>query len=1178
MFKNFTFHIAAIIFCVSILHNSTDAQELNLNIDKIGAKDGLSNNTVQSIIQDKQGFMWFGTESGLNRFDGSDFKIYYNNPNDSNSLATNMIKDIFYVTKENLWLVTSIGGLNKLELQNERVTRYVYQYKVSDSLNLNIYKNAAVFDKDSTLWFSYRRQGLYSVKLNSKQLKIYKHLNSNNNSLISNRIRSLFVDKEGTVWIGTDKGVLSSFDQKTQKFTHFTIQEFNNTKKSPPYIWKIFEDHSGLFWICLGDALYTFNKKTGDTKLMIRNDNQDNYYFSSGFVSSIIEDKSNVIWIGTDKGLYRYDRLSNKFVNLHEQNNYKFILTDKNILSLYQDKSGIIWVGTASSGLYKIYPALKALKTLYHKPNNSYSISQGNVRSIYYDHKDYLWVGVAGDGINILKNGKKIAHFIHDKNNPNSLSNYGVTGIIRDSKGNYWISSGGGGIRVLKNYNPAQSQNAKFLSYQHKPNDSTSLSSNHVTVIFEDSKKKIWIGTNSGLNLFDPVNNQFIHPKFNLKDGNSPLAVQSNCILEDNTGAIWVGTWFGLYKFNYSIESGQITIDNAVRFTKSNNVSNSLSDNRITALNIDSLGNIWIGTYGGGLNKLNIITDMSNEKSDYKFTNFTLLHGLPSNEIYGIQSDNKNNLWMSTNDGISRFNTKNLQVKNYNIYDGLRSNTFYWGASYKNDNGEIFFGSTDGLTYFYPDSLIRENNTLGIVFTNFKLKNKEVKPGINSPLKEQIGFAKKIILDYSFETFTIEFISLNYSSWHKSKYKFKLEGYNKEWVETDKMNRTATYTNLNPGDYVFKVIASNPEDSEVQLTAEIEIKVNRPFWQTWWFYSLEVLFVLLLIFFFVKVRIKKLKSDNDRLELVVKGRTAILKQQNEEISRFSEETQAQKKQLLYQKNEILKQNREINEHRNQLEQKVKDRTKEFLKAKEDADKAREDAERADLLKTVFLENLSHEIRTPLNAVVGFSSLLGLSENLSKKDVEYINHITTGSENLLKIIDSVVQVSKIQLGEYELSYTRFNVNTLMQLLYNEFKNVQIKSKKAMLELRLNTNRVGENIELYSDKKAIQMVFFNLVGNAIKYTESGFVEFGIANSTEEAIQFYVKDTGIGISEKDIKFIFDKFRKIDPNKTKLYRGLGLGLTIVKRIIEKLNGEIWVESELNKGSCFYFLVPVAE
>ncbi len=1156
----YTKQIAAVIFFVSVWQINICAQELNYRIDKISVEDGLSNNTVRSITQDKQGFMWFGTESGLNRYDGSNFKIYYNNPNYINSLTTNMIQSIFEDNSGSLWVITSLGGINRFTIEYNQITRYEFKHYINDTVNTHIFRKASVIDKDNMLWFSYSNNGLYSVDLHTNKLSVYKHKKSDKNSISSNNILSLYIDKKGAVLIGTAEGVLNQFNKETQKFTKYTIKKVKNDKQNRSAIWEIFEDHTGLLWMSLGDALYTFNRKTETSKIILKSNNKNKYYFSYGFVSSIIEDKQHNLWVGTDNGLYQYNLTTKKLINLHEQQNYKTVLTDKSILSLYQNKTGIIWVGTLGDGIYKIHPSLKAFKVLKHEADNPFSISPSIIRSVYYDRKGYLWVGTIDDGISVLKNNKKIAHFVHNENNPYSLSNNAVTGITQDSKNNYWISTGANGISVLKNFNPKKPANAKFTSYLHSHNDTNSINNNNVTVIFEDSRKNIWVGTNEGLDLFNPKTNQFIHPNFNLKDSSSLIYIQSNGILEDKSGALWVASWYGLYHFNYTFSLGKVKINKLKHFTSKSSTINTLSDNRITSIVEDKNGTIWIGTYGGGLNKLKVTISKANGKKQYSFSSILMSDGLPSNEIYGMHTDKHNNLWMSTNNGISKFNTENKQITNYSTQDGLQSNIFFWGASHKSYTGELFFGGTNGLNYFFPDSIRKESIALGIFFTNFKVKNKVINPGIDSPLKKQINFAKEIVLKHSFETFSIEFTALNYGSSRKFKYKFKLEGYNKEWVETDDNNKIATYTNLNPGDYVFKVLALNTGNAKNQLSAEIQIKILSPFWQTWWFYSLEVLFAVLLFFALIKLRERKLKSNNQKLELIVEKRTLKIKQQHHEILAQNEE--------IKQHNEEMRSHNEIlNQYKKQLEELVEKRTKSLQEALEKSTES-------ERLKTAFLENLSHEIRTPLNAIVGFSQLLENPELPLDDQLKYISKIQFGSDSLLNIVDSIMFVSKMQVGEYKLSKTEFVLGELLQEQYSAAKKALFAKKNHAVNIALNTNKL-ENLIIYSDRGCVSLILTSMIDNAIKFTEKGTIEVEIVKNTDDMLQFMVKDTGIGIHKNELAFVFDKFRKGENSKTKLYRGLGVGLALSKSLTDLLGGKIWFQSEKNTGSEFYFTIP---
>ena len=536
--------------------------------------------------------------------------------------------------------------------------------------------------------------------------------------------------------------------------------------------------------------------------------------------------------------------------------------------------------------------------------------------------------------------------------------------------------------------------------------------------------------------------------------------------------------------------------------------------------------------------------------------------GLPSNVILTIVEDNNHNMWVSTSNGLSNIiitkdkksKTYKYRFKNYDVNDGLQGNEFNEKAVFKTSEGELLFGGSNGFNLFNPDDIKAININSEVVFTDFQVFNKSVtnKEFINGNqiLKKCISYTREITLTYKENVFTVEFADLNFLHPERCQYSYKLENFNKEWLFTDGRNRKATYTNLDPGTYIFKVKTTNTDGTWNTNGAFLTINILPPWWQTIIFKILVLIGVISASILFYFNRSNRWKKQQHILENKVNERTTELSDAYSLLEK--------------RQHKISAQNKELEKHRNQLEELVLERTAEL-------DKARLKAEESDRLKSAFLANMSHEIRTPLNAIVGFSSLLD-NENLTKKDINnYIDKININSDSLLILINDILDLSKIEANQIKINKSVINVNLILE----ELENYYDLEKTRDVSINFTNRKDKQKVLLYNDPVRLKQVMSNLLDNSKKYTDKGFIKFGYKLAPDK-IQFFVSDSGVGIKESNFNTIFNHFYKIETNGKKIYRGTGLGLAISKRLVELMGGEIWLESEYGKGTTFYFSLPL--
>jgi ligand-binding sensor domain-containing protein/signal transduction histidine kinase len=864
--KKFTFHlnilfflIVTILFIPSIL----SAQVYEFEFDRISIEKGLSQSSVFTIIQDKKGFLWFGTQDGLNKFDGYNFTVFKHNSADSLSISDNWITSLCEDHLGNIWVGTSGGGLNKFDPITERFIHYKHQN--NDPMNQEYSRVQSVLeDSDRNLWIGTDGGGLSKLDRSTGKFINFIHDENINTSINDNRIQSLLEDQNGNLWIGTNDGGLSLLkkDLKNQaifqRFTHLPNDRFSLSSNR---ILSLFEDSNGKIWIGTDTGLNLYDP-VNNQFYRFKNNPKNEYSLSNNVIYTIFEDMNHTLWIGTDYGLNFYDQANDHFWHINHNPSNPNSLSNDLVRSIYKDASGTIWVGTYGGGLNHYDWRKKKFRHFKNVVGDRNSINDNNVWSILISRSGHLWIGT-NKGINKINRIKnKVQVFRHSPFDPYSLSDDIVRVIFEDSYGDIWFGTNKGG---LNKYNPLQK---KFQRYVHIPDDSLSISNNTIRAIFEDKQGLLWIGTWGGLNLFDAKTDSFTHF---IHDPENPTSISDDrvrCLFEDRDSTLWVGTYKGLNKFDR--KKGEF-----IHYMYNPDDSTSLSHDRVLALHQDRAGNIWIATYGGGLNKF--------DPKKESFVVYTEKDGLSNNAVYGILEDEKGNLWMSTNKGISKFNPVTESFKNFNVNDGLQSDEFNGGAYAKSNQGELFFGGINGFNAFFPEKITENKFIPPVVLTSFKLFDEEV------DLDSSISNIKNISLLYSDNFFAFEFAALDYSNPEKNQYAYKLEGFDRDWIRSGN-RRYANYTNLDGGEYVLKVKGSNSDGIWNEAVTSIKISIDPPIWAEWWFRISAVLLILSIGYSAYSYRMRKVEKQQKYLEDQIAERTWEINERNRQLNISKKET------------------------------------------------------------------------------------------------------------------------------------------------------------------------------------------------------------------------------------------------------------------------------------------------
>jgi PAS domain S-box-containing protein len=850
-----------------------------LRFEHLTTEDGLSEGRVWGITQDSQGFMWFATWDGLNRYDGYEFRVYKQDPASINGPGGSAFWVVYADQAGMIWAGSPTGhGLSRFDPTTEQWTVYLHDDEDAQSLGSN---NVYAIFEDSTgvLWVGTEGGGLNRLdgvtEDGQAHFTRYQHDPNNTHSLASDFVASIYEDGSGVLWIGAYGGGLHRFDRETETFVRYQHDPQNPQSLSDNRVYSIYEDQFGVLWVgTYGGGLNRFEPEAG-VFVRYQPDPKDPHSLSGNTITGIQEDRSGTLWIGTfDGGLDRYNRETDTFSTYQHEFVDPRTLTSNSVASLFLDRTGTLWIGTAGKGISKLDPVGQGFALYGQKPPGSDGLSNSDVRAVLEDRLGDVWIGTWG-GLNRLdpKTGR-FTHYLHEPDNPNSLSDNHVYSILEDSRGTLWIGVDAHGLDTFDR------DTETFSHFQHDPDDAYSLSDNDVVRLYEDRTGILWVGTwSGGLNALD-LQSQDGQARFRRyqHDPAKPGSLGAGtvyAIYEDRAGTLWVGTASGgLCQFHRDIETFTCCEHNPQN-------ARSLSDDTVWAIYEDQEGTLWVGT-SGGLNRL--------DRQPGEFFHYTTADGLPHSTVFGIleegapSSGTRGYLWLSTSRGLSRFDPEAGTFHNFDASDGLQGDTFNYGAYYRATTGELFFGGPNGLTVFRPDDIQDNPHIPPVYVTGLQLANEPIAVGGVSLLQTSILDTRELALSYRDRILSIEFTALNFSSPQRNRYRYKLEGFEEAWNEVGSDRRFATYTNLDPGHYTFRVMGSNNDGVWNEEGASLAITVTPPWWATWWFRGLLIALVAGLVVGGHRWRLLSLERRSQELEREVEAATRDLNERVKELN------------------------------------------------------------------------------------------------------------------------------------------------------------------------------------------------------------------------------------------------------------------------------------------------------
>ncbi len=1093
-----------------------------MRFEHLSIEQGLSQSVVNCMLQDRAGFLWFGTQAGLNRYNGYEFEVFRHDADDPESLAHDWILDLAEGPAGDLWIGTEGGGLARWQRATGTFTGY--RHDPHDPLSLSSDRVVdLVWDRAGSLWIGTFDGGLDRYDPATGSFEHFRHDRSDPRSLADDQVRAVYQDTQGRLWLGTWSG-LDLYDPESRTFSHFRHDPEDPGSLSDDRVRAIVEDAQGRLWVGTHAGLNRFDLQAGvprDTVERFFHDPADPDSLSHDWVRSLFADSDGRLWVGTDGGLNLWQEASQSFAGYRHELADPRSLGGDQVIAILQDSSGVLLVASAGRGLSLWNPGTWSFP-LYVSGEAGAS---NTVFAVSEDAAGGLWIGTF-DGLERLDRATgRRTRYTHDPRSAASLSDDRVTALLHDRDGVLWIGTVGGGLNRFLGDPPGRPgfgapQGRRFLDdgfarYQHDPGRADSLGADAISTLFEDAQGRLWIGTIGGglaLHQGDGAFRSFRH------DPEDPASLGNERIFslaEDSEGRLWLATdGGGLNRFHPLTEA-------FLRLEHDPSEAGSLSSNELLAVHVDPAGRLWVGTKGQGLDRLERVDEATGRAA---FVNYSRADGLPDEQILGIRSDASGALWLATNNGLSRLDPETGRFKNYDLSHGLQSNEFNVGAHFSSPRGELFFGGVGGLNAFFPERIEATRHVPPVVLTSVTKIHQPVR--FDRPLFD----VTELDLGYRDYAVSLEFAVLDYTAPERNRYRYQLEGFEDSWIDNGR-RRWVSFTNLDPGRYLLRVQGASSAGVWNEQGAQVSITVAPPPWRTWWAYALYALGLVALA-----------------------GVAAVIYSQHQEAVR-ERAVAGHERERVRERERLIEERERLVEEREKLHAELADSNAELA------------SKNAELER--FNYTVTHDLKSPLVTIKGFLGML--ERDIGKDDRERVEHdirrVNSAADKMQRLLNELLELSRA--GDA----TRMTQEQvpLSDLAHEALELIEGLARERGVAVEVET----ELPVVTGDPMRLLQVYQNLLANAVKYLGdqgSPRIEVGMRPGGEQV--FFVRDNGRGIDPRFHLKVFELFERLEAAE----EGSGVGLAVVKRIVELHGGRVWVESEgEGHGSTFCFTLGSA-
>lgn len=1062
--------------------STTTAAEPALRFRHYGVDEGLSSGYVNAIARDRAGFIWLGTAFGLNRFDGHRFVTYRHSASDPHSLPRDYVRHLLADRQGRLWIGTEEGlSLYRPESDDfENAIPELYVRQICES-------------STGRLWLATNRGLAEFDPATMKIVATWRHDENDPASLSTDDTLYTYEDSTGTLWVATNRGGLNRLGGDRRSFHRYRA-DGKPGSLSHDNVLSLTEDSKRRLWAGTVDGLDLYDRAT-DSFRVYREEAG-----STGVIFAMTEDSDGGLWFGSYGGLNRFDPSSGSSWTFRHDSAEPAGIVDDRIRSLFMSDEGLLWVGT-TNGLDVLDLTTRRFGLVRHRPGVPESLADSYVWCFLRESKGRLWIGTKG-GLEIfdLQAERSIARYQHDEAKAGSLSEDSVFDVLEDREGRIWVATDGGGLDLL------DEKTGTFTHFRNDPADPASLSDNEVRAIYEDRSGALWIGTvRGGLNRRRPDGgfDRFPHDP---KDPRSIGHPNVYAIHEDRAGTLWIGTRGGLARLDRS--RGDFD-----RFQNDPAKPDSLSDDTVFSIHEDGSGVLWLGTRGG-LNRF--------DPKVGSFRAYRTADGLADDTVYAVLEGADNELWLSTNKGLSRFDPSAGTFTNYDRRDGLQGNEFNSNAALRDPSGLLLFGGTAGLNAFYPREIGRNLRKPPVAITGFLLFNEPVAVGGGSPLEKAAPVTSAITLGHADSLFAFEFAALSYRQPEANRFRYRLEGFDDEWIPTGAGDRKAVFTNVPHGRYRFRVVASNDDGVWNEEGVSVDMTILPPWWLTWWMKAIYALLLLGAPFAFYFVRLTAYRRRQAVLEAQVAERTAEVVRQKEEIEAKAGELKTANERLV----------------------------------------------ELGAFKEGMTGMIVHDLKNPLNAIL---SGLDAPESPARGGV-----MRSAARQMRNLVMDILDVQRFDEA-------RMTVE-LQPVRLREIADGAIEQVAFLARGRRLANELPADTTVEVDPELVERVLVNLLTNAIKFTgEDGRIVIREAARLPDAagaglVRVEVADDGAGIPAERIDHVFDRFAQVEARGSGGARSTGLGLTFCRLAVEALGGRIGVESKLREGTTIWFTLRSAD